>query len=107
MFEFLICFLPSTISTAIYRNNKEEKDVKELIINYGIFLTINNLLTLLVVIFKHFNEAFGFDRINLTFCFKYLLVSTIFSVITPYIVKIFVDTIEIKVEVKKNDKNKK
>lgn len=103
----LICYLmPSFISLGIY-NSKEKTELRKLIIHYGIYCVINNLLTLLVFYAMNIQNTVVIDFNVLQFAFKYLFGSMIFSIITPYMVKIITTNIEIKVEVKKIEKTKK
>ncbi len=110
MLEFICYFMPSFISLSIHNYLFNEKDTRRMIINYGIFCVVNNLITIFIIMIRHINEIYTFDRINMNFCFKYLAVSTIFSIITPYIVNIknikYIEKIKSFINVIKKNKNK-
>lgn len=106
MLEFICYFMPSFISLNIYKNLVKMKDLKQFIIHYGIFVSLNNLFTLLIVMIKNLDKSFEFSMISVTYCFKYLFFSIIFSIIMPYIIQIINRNIEINVEVKKNEKSR-
>ena len=108
MLEFICFFMPSFISIVIYHYlNKTIIDMKRVVIEYGVFNTINNVVVLSFVCIKHFNEPFGFDSINISFCFKYLLFALVVSLVSPLIVKIIKENIKVGIEVRKNEKTKK
>lgn len=103
----LICYLmPSFISLGIY-NNKKKQELRQLVIHYGMYCVINNLLTLLAFYALNTQNTVIIDFNVLQFAFKYLFVAMIFSILTPYIVKIITANIEIKLELKKIEKTKK
>ncbi len=107
MYQIIGCFFPTFASLLIHTKiSRKATNYISLILYYGTYCTINNLLTLFVVVLRHFNEPYAIDTLTINFCFKYLLVATFFSLITPYLVKVINIRIKIDVEVKKNEKRK-
>lgn len=106
MLEFICYFMPSFISILIHKNILKENKIINLVLNYGVYVALTNLLTLIIVNFRHSSQVVEFSAVNVTYCFKYLLMSTIISIILPYIMKIVVKNIEIDVEVEMNEPKK-
>lgn len=108
MLEFLCYFIPASISIKVYEHlNKKELSLKDNILYYLIFTALNNLFTLVAISIKNYKDVLSFDKIGITYCFKYLLMSVCFAIITPFIISIIRDNISLRVEVKKNEKTKK
>lgn len=106
MLEFVCYFMPSFISITIHKNIMKEENTVNLLLYYGIYVALNNLLSLTVVMIRHMSEYVFFDNINVTYCFKYLLTSIVFSIVIPFIIKLIVKNIQINVEVKANENNR-
>ena len=111
MLDFICYLFPAFISINIHKYLTKEDNTRNLVIYYGIYVLLNNLFSLLILFIKNYNVVLDFNLINITFLTKYLLLSTILSIITPYLVKIVTKNIEIDVEVnnekkRKNTKNK-
>ena len=104
MLEFVCYFMPSFISIMIHKNILKEDKILNLVLNYGVYVALNNLFTLTIVNLRHGSQIVDFSAVNVTYCFKYLLMSTVVSIVLPYIMKIIVKNIEINVEVKANEK---
>ena len=102
MLEFISFILPSFISISIDNNQKDK--VIGVIKKFGLYCSINNLITLAIIIIKHSSMILGFDYITINFCFKYILLQTIIAILTPYIISIIKQNIKINVEVKRNEK---
>lgn len=107
MLEFVCYFIPAFISISLHKYLLKEEKNSNLIIYYGVYVALTNLITLLIVFLKNHYRNIVFSEISITYCFKYLLVSTIISVILPYFIKVIIKNIEINVEVKRNESNKK
>ena len=86
MLEFVCYFMPSFISITIHKNIMKEENTVNLLLYYGIYVALNNLLSLTVVMIRHMSEYVFFDNINVTYCFKYLLTSIVFSIVIPFII---------------------
>ena len=104
---FFICmFLPAIISVIIDEKiNHSKKTIRDLVLMYGGYLFIITLFMNTIFCFIesdvwfYNNEIFTYE-----FCFKYMWISFIISIILPYIVKCFRQCISINVEVKKVNK---
>ena len=108
MLEFVCYFMPAFISLSIFNSLRKEKlDRKEFIVFFGIFTVLNNLLTLFMICIKHFGEILNFDKIGITYLFKYLLMSIVFSIVTPFIVSILNTNVRLRLEVFKSEKKKR
>ncbi|MBR2603792.1 MAG: hypothetical protein IKE10_02045 [Bacilli bacterium] len=108
MLEFICYFMPSFISLKIYNYlNKKEFKVKDYFIYYGIFTVLNNIIVLSIICFKNYNEILYFDRVGITYLFKYLIMMIVSSIITPFIVSIIESNVKFRLEVKKSEKPKK
>lgn len=108
MLEFICYFIPAFISLSIFRGlGKKDYTKIEYVIYYGIFTVFNNLLTLSMICLKNFNQVLSFDKIGITYLFKYLVMAVIFSIITPFVVYILSANVKLRVEVRKVEKNKK
>ncbi len=106
MLEFICYFMPAFISINIHNNIEKNTKLEKTIFYYGIYVVLNNLLSLFILQIKNINKPFEFSMINVNYCFKYLLVATLFSIVMPYLVRIIIKNIEIKVEVKENETKK-
>ena len=108
MLEFLCYFFPAFISLKVYNHlSGRELSIKNSIVYYGMFSVFNNLMTLSLIYIKHYNQVLTFNRIGITYCTKYLIISFIFSLINSFIYNFFEKNIKIRLEVKKNEKNTK
>ena len=108
MLEFICYFMPAFISLSIFRGlGKKDYTTKDYIIYYGIFVVTNNLFTLTMICLRNFNEILYFDRVGITYLFKYLIMSVVFSIITPFIVPILSTNVKLRVEVLKSEKSSK
>ena len=107
MLQFVCYIMPAFISLSIHKKITKETNNTNLIMRYGIYCTLINLLTLFVAVIRHLKDPYTFNMITVTFCFKYLAIATLFAFIMPYVVKIIIKNVEIDVEVKKNEIKKK
>lgn len=104
---FFICmFLPAIISVIIDEKiNHSKKSVRDLVVSYGSYLFVITMIMNTIFFFTE-SEVWFYSTKTFTyeFCFKYMWISFIISIILPYIVKCFRQCISINVEVKKVNK---
>lgn len=104
MLEFICYFMPAFISINIHRYLTKDTKSENTIIYYGIYVAINNFLTLIIKNVNHLRDVINFDVVNVTYLYKYLGVSIVISIVTPYIINIIIQNINIRVKVNKNEK---
>ena len=104
MLEFICYFMPAFISVAIHRYLTKDTKIENAIIYYGIYVTLNNILALIIKNFKHLREAIPFEIINISYLYKYLLVAIVVAIIMPYFINIIIQNVNIRVKVNKNEK---
>ena len=104
MLEFICYFMPAFISINIHRYLTKDTKLENTIIYYGIYVAINNFLTIVIKNIKHLRDVINFDVVNVTYLYKYLAVAIVISIITPYIINIIIQNINIRVKVNKNEK---
>lgn len=104
MIEFICYFMPAFISINIHRYLTKNTKLEDTIIYYGIYVTLNNVLAIIIKNIKHLREIIYFDIINISYLYKYLLIAIAVAIITPYVVNIIIQNINIRVKVNKNEK---
>lgn len=103
MFEFICLFLPAFISIFSYESLTDKKlDLKKSIIFYSLFNILINA-TLWGIIYLFFNRVEVI--FTLAFSIKYLLLSSIVSIIMPILIVAFENNFSLRIRVK-NQKNK-
>ena len=103
MFEFICLFLPTFISIFSYESLTDKKlDLKKSIIFYSLFNILINA-TLWGIIYLFFNRVEVI--FTLAFSIKYLLLSSIVSIIMPILIVAFENNFSLRIRVK-NQKNK-
>lgn len=111
MIEFLVFFFPSFISLGIvYKSNDYKKSTQEFLINYAIYTTVINFVSLLIIYAYRYGEIITLDNSTFTvsFAFKYMMVSMFIAIMLPVLDKTIRKIIDIKIEVKKyNGKKRK
>lgn len=104
MIEFLVFFFPAFISLGIvYKSNEHKKNIQEFLINYAVYTTVINFITLLIIYMYKHNEIIILDAsaFTVSFAFKYMVASVFIAMILPTLDKTIRQIINIKIEVKK------
>ena len=109
--NIFLCLLgPSLISLNIYKKLENKEFNKfEYIYNYFLFVFFNNFFASIVSILL-FKASTSIDNalINLpVFAVKYIVISSIFSIILPFVIVSINKNIKYSIEVEKNDKKRK
>ena len=105
MLEFICYFTPAFISIIIHRYLTKNNKLDNTVLFYGVYLALNNFLTLIIKNIKHLMEDLSFNVINITYCYKYLLVAIIISIVMPYIIYVISNNFQVKIKAEKNEKN--
>ena len=106
MLEFICYFTPSFISLVIHNKLTKNDKIENMVSYYGVYLAINNFISLVLKNINHLSEKLGFEMINVTYCYKYLLVAIAVSIVTPYILYMISKNIEVGIKAVKNEKKK-
>ena len=106
MLEFICYFTPSFISLVIHKKLTKNDKIENIVLYYGVYLAINNFMTLILKNINHLSEKITFEMINVTYCYKYLLVAIIISIVSPYILYMISKNINIGIKAVKNEKKK-
>ena len=106
MLEFICYFTPSFISLVIHKRLTKNDKLDNLVLYYGVYLALNNFITLILKNIKHLSERIGFEMVNVTYCYKYLLVAIAVATVMPYILYMLSKNIEVGIKAVKNEKKK-
>ena len=108
MYALICILLPSLISIKLeQRLLKENKNKLDLFINYGIYCLLNNLLTLIIMIFI-FNVRYYFEEaitIYPAITVKYMIIGIVVSILLSFIKIIIAKNIGVEIEVKNKISN--
>lgn|SRR5574344_1431301 len=102
MFEFICLFFPAFLSIFSYESISDKKlDLKRGIMFYSLFNILINV-TIWIILYLIFNRTEAL--FTLSFSIKYLLLSSILSIIMPIIIVVFENDFSLRIHVKSQEK---
>lgn len=110
MNSLIVYLLPSIIGIKIYEVLTNNKNTKDLIINYLSLVLLSNFILVIVLYIKNKFEynLTNFIENNMIFSIKYIIISIIINTLLGYIYSIINKNISFKLErIIKNEKGKK
>lgn len=110
MNTMIVYFLPSIIGIKIYEVLTQNKNNKDIIINYLSLVILSNLMLIITLYIKNKFEynLTNFIENNMAFSIKYILISIIINIILGYLYSIINKNISFKLErIIQDEKGKK
>ena len=110
MNNLIVYLLPSIIGIIIYEVLTNNKDIKDLIINYLSLVLLSNFILIIVIYIKNKFEynLTEFIENSMFFSIKYIMISIIINILLGYLYSIINKNVSFKLErINKNEKGKK
>lgn len=110
MNNLIVYLLPSIIGIKIYEVLTNNKDIKDLIINYLSLVLLSNFILIIVIYIKNKFEynLTEFIENSMLFSIKYIMISIIINILLGYLYSIINKNVSFKLErINKNGKGKK
>lgn len=101
MNEIIALLFPASFGTYIYSKQTEEKSTIEIMFIYLINIIITNFICYFISYHLYKTKIFEFTN---PFTLKYLLFASIISTLTGIIMTLISKSLNLKIEVKKNEK---
>lgn len=103
IFVFL---LPSILGLKFIMKFNEDRKLKDIVVDYLLLVLISNFIcmSIVVLINKFDGSLINYTLEHLKFSVKYLAISLIINVILSFIYSVFIKCVDIKLEVKRENK---